>query len=230
MPTVSNLLYESSRPLALTDVRDTYTYLGYYNKLSNYTIYNIGGLIEKRLKRGTDISNYIYDFIGENGEVLGIANIINGIAYSIKFKSLKEKKFLTYGTLRAMPYGIGDLEGLTYGTPIVLVEGEKDRDSCKELYPYVLSASTSGTSLMMREILLTLTNKFILYYDGDEAGRKACSRDSYFFKGRGCQVSIGEHPKDTKDIGTLTDLKYSGDTFKLDFLNTFYKSQIQVML
>lgn len=220
-------MYNASRPLGVSDIRDAYSLIGAKYNQDAYRIYDVGSLIRAGIKRDQDVSSYIFDFIGEQGEVLGISNIVNGRVLFTKFKSLKEKKFLTYGPVRQIPYGLGDMKNFKYGDYIVLVEGEKDRDSLRMCYPYVCSVGTSGTGTVMREVLLTMTNRFVLYYDNDEAGQKSIWRDRKFFLSRNCQVEIGKHLEGVKDSGTIADYLYQGREYDYEYLKAYYTLQLQ---
>ena len=61
METIFNL----GRPLTSSDVRDSYTKIAVDWNLSNYRIYSIQGLVSNKIRRGEDIPDYLYDFIGE---------------------------------------------------------------------------------------------------------------------------------------------------------------------
>lgn len=221
-------MYKRGKIITPKDITDAYTNLAYERKLSNYRMFTVQDLIsgENKIRRGKDIPDYLFDFIGEQGKVLGIGNEINGVVHSIKFKSMKEKKFLTVGEKRSLPYGIGNLPSFKYGNWLILVEGEKDRDSLAEVYPYVVCTSTAGAGVIMKEILLSLTNRFILYYDNDETGRKAVYREKKFFEEHKCQVVIGEHPPECHDPGTLADTLFKHDSFNHDFYKSFYQVAI----
>ena len=79
---------------------------------------------------------------------------------------------------------------------------------------------------MMRQILLTLTNRFVLLYDADDSGKKAYWRDKKFFEENGCEVKFGRHPDGVKDTGTIADLLYAGDDFNREFIEMYYKMEL----
>ena len=60
--------------------------------------------------------------------------------------------------------------------PIIVCEGLKDCITLKKIYPYVLSNNTSHMGINL-QILSNLTNKFILIYDNDKAGRDGTAMD-----------------------------------------------------
>lgn len=60
--------------------------------------------------------------------------------------------------------------------PIIVCEGLKDCITLKKIYPYVLSNNTSHMGINL-QVLSNLTNKFILIYDNDMAGKKGILAD-----------------------------------------------------
>ena len=107
------------------DITDTYTnYIVRYS-LSNYKIFTLKSLIggDFKIERGIDIPDYAFDFIAEQGRSIGISNPVAGHVFSMKLKSLNEKKFITIGEKRTIPYGLGMLEDFHYGDWLCLVEG-----------------------------------------------------------------------------------------------------------
>ena len=60
--------------------------------------------------------------------------------------------------------------------PIVVCEGLKDCITLKKIYPYVLSNNTSHMGINL-QVLSNLTNKFILIYDNDKAGKDGTLED-----------------------------------------------------
>lgn len=212
-------------------IQDSYTMLAAVNKLDNYRIIDSGDLVKSGIKRGKDIQDYVYDFVGEQGEVLSIANPINEFIFSSKLKALKEKKFITIGEKRNIPYGMGMLDNFMYGDWLVLVEGEKDRDSFSSyIYKNVVCTSTAGAGMVMKEILITLTNKFLIYYDGDDSGNKAWYRDRKFFEDHGCTVVRGEYPSGYSDPGELIDLQFQGDYFSFEYFRDSLRIKVNTIL
>lgn len=60
--------------------------------------------------------------------------------------------------------------------PIIVCEGLKDCITLKKIYPYVLSNNTSQMGINL-QVLSNLTNKFILIYDNDKAGKEGTLED-----------------------------------------------------
>lgn len=228
-------LYEKGVPLKAENVCDPYTNWAFANKLENYKIYNLASLIggERKLQRGVDVPDYCFDFIAEQEECLGIANVVNGKVDYIIMKSLKEKKFLTCGDKRSVPYGIGTFKNFQFGDWLVIVEGLKDRDTLSVVYPNVIATQTAGMGSLLKEIVLSLTNRFILMYDNaslDEAGKKAFYRDRKFLESNNCQVVWGNHPDGVKDTGEIADALYKSDWYQSEYLKSYYSMQIRSII
>lgn len=72
--------------------------------------------------------------------------------------------------------------------PIVLCEGSKDCIFLKQFYPYTLSINTSSMGLNA-QVLINLSNKFILAYDNDQAGQDGIERDKRILRNFGAHVT-----------------------------------------
>lgn len=226
-----NLLFTKGRVLTEKDRLDSYTNLAYLCKLPNYRILTLSSLIggDKKVEPGKDVPQYCFEFIAEQECCLGIANVVNGYVPYMVLKSLKEKKFLTTGDLRQIPYGVFSFEDFRYGDWLIIVEGLKDRDILSTIYPNVIATQTAGMGSMLKEVVLTLTNRFVLFYDNmkmDESGKKAIYRDKKFLESRNCQVVIGQYPEGVKDIGEIADCMWKGDFFRTEYLRSFFKMQL----
>ncbi len=224
---VSELLKVSFR-LKKKDVVDPYSYMGLYYDLSNYRLFTMQSLIQLAGKASL-LPAYLKTFIIDEKLVVGIVNHFQDKDFYIIFRSLINKKFITYGNYREFPYGIFSLDKkFTPQTPIVLVEGLKDRDTLGKIYPYVFALQSTGLSSMGREILKTLTNKVILLLDNDEQGKKGSKREYYKLQ-KYFDVSIADHPDGIKDVGTLTDYRYFGKSYEADYLEEYYKTQLSIL-
>ena len=71
--------------------------------------------------------------------------------------------------------------------PIVVCEGCKDCMVLKKYYPYVLANNTSSMGINA-EILSNVSNKFLLAYDNDEAGRNGMKNDKRVLRNKGLIV------------------------------------------
>jgi DNA primase len=105
-----------------------------------------------------------------------------------------------------------DFESHSQCPPIVICEGSKDCIFMKQFYPYVLSINTSSMGLNA-QVLLNLTNKFILAYDNDKAGQEGIERDKRILRSYGSQVTSLELSK-SKDINGKLLIKDCSDYIK----------------
>jgi hypothetical protein len=72
--------------------------------------------------------------------------------------------------------------------PIVICEGSKDAIFVKQFYPYTLAINTSSMGLNA-QVLINISNKFVLAYDNDSAGQEGIKRDKRTFRNLGAQVT-----------------------------------------
>lgn len=82
--------------------------------------------------------------------------------------------------------------------PIIICEGCKDCLTLKKIYPYVLANNTSSMGLN-KDILRNITNKFLLVYDNDEAGRDGMKKDKNSLRNIGSFVDTVQIPDGYKD-------------------------------
>lgn len=71
--------------------------------------------------------------------------------------------------------------------PIVICEGSKDCIFLKQFYPFTVAINTSSMGLNA-QVLINLSNKFVLAYDNDKAGQEGIRRDKRTLRGLGAQV------------------------------------------
>lgn len=190
-----------------SDSPNSYIHVAYKLKLNNYRIISNGELLVKG--KDLDVPEYMKEFLRFHNEALMIANIINDKVISIVLRSINTKKeFQKIGVSKNMLYGLGQLdENFKFGTPIILVEGHLDRDTLSGIYRNVLAITTNKISNTQADILKSLTNRFILMLDNDEAGR-AGTKDAYY-KLKGCRITEIEHLANMKDCGDLNKLERS---------------------
>lgn len=114
--------------------------------------------------------------------------------------------------------------------PIVICEGLKDCITLKKIYPYVLSNNTSHMGINL-QVLSNLTNKFILIYDNDRAGKEGMNEDinkAQKMKYNVIEIKVGNGYKDITDcmdnpayFSTLkTELLDSIDKLDKDYLQS----------
>ena len=96
--------------------------------------------------------------------------------------------------------------------PIVVCEGSKDCIFLKQFYPYVVAVNTSSMGLNA-QILINITNKFVLAYDNDKAGREGIERDKKILRSLGAQVTSLELSNLVKDCSDY--IKYPDKIPKL---------------
>ena len=217
-------LFEIGRPI-VRDSTFSYIHLAYKYKFDNYRLITDGEL----LIRGKDLNipYFVKQFLELNGEVLMIANILYDKIISITFRTIKgNKAFIKLGNTKASFYGLGNLsEDFTFGKPILLVEGQLDRDMMSLIYKNTLGIMTNRLSKGQLKVLKYLSNKFILMLDNDDAGILGQKRIKQNLLG----CKIYELNKDVR-------LKDAGDLVKLDITNKSlfneivenYKAQISL--
>lgn len=84
--------------------------------------------------------------------------------------------------------------------PIVICEGSKDCIFLKQFYPYVLAVNTSSMGINA-QVLINLSDKFILAYDNDTAGQDGIERDKKILRSLGAQVTNLELDKTLTEEG-----------------------------
>ena len=110
------------------------------------------------------------------GTIVGfIYRTVYGKSYTTVSRSFSDKEHkvpLMFGFYKDfMNFDEGD-----HSKPIIVCEGLKDCITLKKIYPYVLSNNTSHMGINL-QVLSNLTNKFILIYDNDNAGKEGMSED-----------------------------------------------------
>ena len=207
-----------------------YTFSAYKYKFPHYRILNIGDIVSKKYERDKDLPGYLIDFIGEQGEVLAIANIINKQVPFVQFRSLKKKEFSVYGSQSSLLYDLGFLDkNFKYGDTLVIVEGNSDADAMKGIYNNTVATCTAGLTSRQLEIVSYLTNRVILAYDNDKAGRGAYKRDSKLLKEKGLDVRCLCQYQGFKDVGDLMQSKFEGDERIFQTAFNYYYNQVQIL-
>ena len=89
---------------------------------------------------------------------------------------------------------------------------------------------TSNLTSMQLEILKLLTNKVILCYDNDKAGRIGYKKDSKRLREQGFTVKCLIQYEDLKDMGDLMQLKYEGNEFDFKVAFQYYHNMINQLI
>ena len=112
---------------------------------------------------------------------------VNGTIVGFIYRTVFDKKYTTVSrdfssTEKKVPLMFGfykdfaDFDKYNGCKPVIVCEGLKDCITLKKIYPYVLSNNTSHMGLNL-QVLSNLTNKFILIYDNDTAGKDGTQED-----------------------------------------------------
>lgn len=86
--------------------------------------------------------------------------------------------------------------------PIVICEGSKDCIFLKQFYPYTVAINTSSMGLNA-QVLINLSNKFVLAYDNDKAGQDGIARDKRTLRSLGAQVTSLELDQSKDEYGNF---------------------------
>lgn len=205
-----------------------YSYFALEFKVPHYRLLSIGDIISNKITK-QDLPEYFINFVGEQGEVLLMFNIVNKQVLLCMARSLHgDKMFSAVGSQTKFFYGQGMLnKNFKYGDPIILVEGNMDRDCMSLFYPNILSVMSSSLTKSQMQILEFLTNNIILAYDNDVAGIKGSKRDYFRLKDKNFNVKILNHYKGFKDVGDLFENKYVGEEYTYSLGCKYYSTQIK---
>lgn len=107
--------------------------------------------------------------------------------------------------------------------PIIVCEGCKDCLTLKKFYPYSLSNNTNEMGLNAH-ILRNISNRFILSYDNDSAGRRGMEKDKRILRGLGAYVDTLSIPEGYKDC---TDFIIAKDGSLIKGNIEYLRSQIR---
>lgn len=99
-----------------------------------------------------------------------------GKIFGFVLKSYDKKQYRNIFNENAIStfYGWADFHNFQKNYPIILTEGVKDAIILKQIYPYSIATLTAGLhGLHDFEIMKSLTDKILLAYDNDKAGKNA---------------------------------------------------------
>ena len=114
----------------------------------------------------------------------------------------------------------------TYGKPIIVVEGAFDRDVLSIIYPNVVAMLSSGLSKVYMEVLRVLTDKLILCYDNDKAGKDSEVQDTRSLYKVGFTVDVLPQFSTYKDPGTIEEVRQRSDVFEHNVAVNYYRNCI----
>lgn len=179
----------------------------------NYRLFKYSDI--RRLGLQSSLSQFHHKFIADcGGAVICILNSLNGKAISCVFRGITTKDFVDYSALQSF-YGFDLLdENFKYGDWLVLTEGFYDADVLRRIYPNVVAMQTSNVNALQAQILLTMTDKFIVAFDSDNAGYIGYDKALKRLKR---DTTIVQHLKvygDDKDVGVLGEIIYSSEEYK----------------
>lgn len=177
----------------------------------------------------SDLPDFVYQHLMAVGDCILIPNIIDNQIYSVTFRAVNNnKRFLKYGEFSTLMYNLGELpEDFTYGTPLVIVEGNLDTDVMKQIYPYTLGALTANLTRNHIQLLGHLTNTVILAFDNDEAGHDGI--ESALRRLPNMKVLKFNYKEDMKDAGDLIDLLMKSKD-EYEFILNIYRSRIHMLI
>ena len=107
--------------------------------------------------------------------------------------------------------------------PIIVCEGCKDCLTLKRFYPYVVANNTSSMGINAT-VLRNISNRFLLAYDNDTAGKEGMERDKKALRKLGAFVSTLELDPGFKDCAD-----YEGDPIKFKELLVKIKRHLRVL-
>lgn len=157
----------------------------------------------------------LYDFFRENKYFWIIPlEISPGKVYGYMVRGYSQKSYNVFrlNNIPAVIFGLYDFEKFNFHKDYVIItEGVKDALTIKTLYPYTISLNTAGLTVNSFNLLKAITNKFILIYDNDRAGKEATEKDLKLLKDNHCiahSIKLrfkdpGEYAKHPKELEIL---------------------------
>lgn len=222
-----NLIYNYGDKDVPINMQNKYLYF-MKNYESNYRFISASKLI---VNFSSALPSYFLDYLGTAGDCIALPNMVGETVYSLTFRNLQgDKQFIKMGSGVPLLYNLGGLpKDFHYGIPIMLVEGNMDCDSAKQIYPYTLATLTNALSLNQIQILSGLTNKIIVAYDNDESGNKGYWGVYNSLTKLGFKVVKFRHSQSLKDFGDLIDLQMK-DREEYLYMVEMYNIQLKTLL
>lgn len=206
LPSVCNLKEDS--------VLDSskYVRLARHYQYKNYRLLRYGDINKLGLRNS--LTPFHHNFIKNmGGAVLVIFNTLNGKPISCVFRGITEKEFIDYSALQSM-YGFDMIDpNFKYGDWVIIVEGLFDADVLRSVYPNVFAMQTSNVNSLQGEILLSMTNKFIVAFDSDTAGGVGFDKAYHRLKRDNTIVQRLQVYGNDKDVGMLEEFIHNNDEY-----------------
>lgn len=136
--------------------------------------------------------------------------------FVLRSPSFEQKAFKILSFCEALLYGLESFKDFTYGKPILLVEGVKDCEAVKMVYPYCLSYLSSFPSNQAIQILKKLSPRLAIISDNDHVKE--------FVKKKANENGIHAFAPVVKDLG----MYYEGSLSFPD-LTLFIRSVLDVI-
>ena len=189
-----------------------YVRLARHYNYKNYRLLRYSDINKLGLKNS--LSPFHHNFIKNmGGAVLVIFNTLNNKPVSCVFRGITEKEFIDYSALQSM-YGFDMIDSnFKYGDWIVIVEGLFDADVLRSVYPNVFAMQTSNVNSLQGEILLSMTNKFIVAFDSDTAGSVGFDKAYHRLKRDNTIVQRLQVYGNDKDVGMLEEFIHNNDEY-----------------
>lgn len=177
------------------------------------------------------LPDFIIEYLKRNGDCVIIPNKIGKVIYSLTCRNIQGKKqFLKIGDISHSLYGLGNIPSdFKYGTPLVLVEGNLDCEAMREVYPYTVASLTATLSTNQIQLISHLTDKVIIAYDNDDAGKDGFYIVRSKLTKLGMTIKKFNHALGLHDAGDLLDLQIK-DKEEYNYLIKSYKNQIESLL
>jgi hypothetical protein len=222
-------------------MQDPYLVSAYYHKSPYIRLVTpqhligttIAGKNFPKVKREVDIPDYVYDHIVETGRALIFVEPFSEYAV---IKQFNEKRFLTFGAKRAIPFGLSNFiqprynllnisTPFTFGTPILIVEGLRDLCDAQYVYPFTVCTQTDTIPTLTQQVLHTLTDTIILGLDNDKPGSMGTAKLLRYHQ---FNYRVLQYPPSIKDVGTLSQL-YFKDTFLYRYYLEYLIQQLKLL-
>lgn len=174
-------------------------------------------------------NSYFVNRLDHWQSVVVIPHIIKDKVVQLVCRSVHEKAFQLLHSGISFPFGVGSFRPESrYLDPIICVEGVLDLYALRMALPQanVVASLSAGMSRLQFDILCGLGHNFILAYDNDEAGRKACYTERKKLQALGKNVVLLNHPSSFKDPGDL--FTALSDPFQANIHTQYYMNQYRI--